>query len=147
MSGSRLPGDDGSTKRQKKETRAEARLDGRLAERFDHYRNEEDMTNAGLVREALDDFLPDGEGDYLKPADPKLADAYLRLARPEKRVLSVARAVDLLAETECAQLPKEHIKTEVLSQLSRAGFVGIRAGKIAVEPLCPVERIPEEVEL
>jgi predicted DNA-binding protein len=147
MTGNRLPGDDGSAKRQKKQLRAEVRLDGQLADRFETTRQQKDLTKAALVREALDEYLPGDDVEYLTPADPDLAAAYLRLARHEKRVLSVGRAVDLLAKTACSQIPKEHIRTEILSQLSRAGFTGIKAGNIAVEPLCPVEEVPEEVNL
>jgi hypothetical protein len=143
MSGNRLPGDTGSVKRQKKETRADVRLDGPLAERFESYRQEEEFSKAGLIREALDEFLPDHDIRWIRPSDPQLAEAYFFLARRQKRVLSVDRAVDLLAETACSQIPKEHIKTEILARLEKAGFVAVKSGKIAVSPLTPLGEAEE----
>lgn len=84
--GSRRPGDEEGADRHKNDERAEAPLSGDLAARFAEYIEAHGETKSDLVRSALDEFLPSSENSqYILPADPDLADAYLALAGEEKR--------------------------------------------------------------
>jgi len=135
-SGSRLPGDSEANDRHKSDERAEARLSGTLAERFTSYVDAHAAAKSTVVRKALDEYLPDSEGSqYVLPADPDLADAYLALAGDEKRVMTVGKAKNVLCQETHPETPKKLIREEVLEPLSDTPFLTVRYGRVALPPL------------
>ena len=144
VSGSRLPGDEEGNDRHDADVRAETRLSGDLAERFEAFQSEHGVSNADLLRDALREYLPsiDEDGpEYVRPSDEDLARAYQALARDEKRVLNVEAAVDTLSQTSHPSSTKEYIRHEVLHKLQKAGLVGIRSGRIGIHPLTPTSEV------
>lgn len=143
MSGNRLPGDEEGNDRHKTEFRAAARLNGELADRLEHYCEQNGETKSDVVREALDEFLPMWDlPDYVVPKDPDLADAYRTLAREgEKRVLSVEKALDIISRQALPNTDKELILDDVLGALDDGGLVGIKNGNVAVHPLTPIDEV------
>lgn len=134
--GSRLPGDSESNDRHRSEERAEARLSGELAVRFTDYLEAHGMQKSEVIREALDEYLPASErSQYVLPADPDLADAYLALAGDEKRVLSVEQAENVLCRESHPNTPKELIRVEVLDPLDDSGLLTVKNGQVGVYPL------------
>jgi len=137
-SGSRLPGDSESNDRHKTDERAEARLSGTLAERFTSYVDSHGVAKSEVVREALDEYLPDSEGSqYVLPEDPMLADAYLALAGDQKRVMSVEKATTVLCQETHPNTPKKLIREEVLEPLAETPFLTVSYGRVALPPLTP----------
>lgn len=137
-SGSRLPGDSESNDRHKSEERAEARLSGTLAERFTGYVDSHGTAKSKVVREALDEYLPDSDGSqYVLPEDPELADAYLALAGDEKRVMTVDKAETVLCQESHPNTPKKLIREEVLEPLDSTPFLAVSYGRVAVTALTP----------
>ncbi|KAA9399665.1 hypothetical protein [Haloarcula sp. CBA1129] len=135
-SGSRLPGDYESNDRHKAEERAEARLSGTLAERFTSHVDAHGAAKSEVVRNALDEYLPDAEHTpYLAPQDPKLSKAYLALACEEKRIISIEEAKDELSESTFPSTGKEVIEDGVLRPLGDTPFMAVQWGRVAVHPL------------
>ena len=143
VSGNRLAGDEEGNDRHKTEFRAAARLNGELADRLEHYCEQNGETKSDVVREALDEFLPMWDlPDYVVPKDPDLADAYRTLAREgEKRVLSVEKALDIISRQALPNTDKELILDDVLGALDDGGLVGIKNGNVAVHPLTPIDEV------
>lgn len=143
MSGNRLGGDEEGNDRHKTEFRAAARLNGELADRLEHYCDQNGETKSDVVREALDEFLPMWDlPDYVVPKDPDLADVYRTLAREgEKRVLSVEKALDIISRQALPNTDKELILDDVLGALDDGGLVGIKNGNVAVHPLTPIDGV------
>lgn len=142
MSGSRLPGDYEGKDRHKSDERAEARLSGRLAERFTSYVESHGVAKSKVVRDALDEFLPSSENSkFVLPQDPDLADAYLALAGDEKRVMSVDKAEGILCEETHPNTPKKLIREDVLDPLEETPFLTVRYGNVALPPLTRKEDI------
>jgi len=141
MSGNRLAGDPGPNARHDSTERAEARLPGPLADRLEKYVDEHGDNKSEVVRDALDEFLPAREGpEYVVPKDPELADAYKQLARSDgKRVLTVKKAVNILARTTHTNTPKDLIRSDVLQPLDECGLVGVKNGKLGIHELIPIE--------
>jgi len=140
MSGSRLPGDNSQKDRHKAETRAETRLDGDLAERFEDYVETHNVSQSETLRNALDMFLPSiDNSEYILPQDSELKDAYLALARDEKRVLTVDTAETILSKESNPNDSKENIRSNVLDRLDKLGFIGVSYGRIGVKPLTKKE--------
>jgi hypothetical protein len=132
----RLPGDDDTTDRHQQEERAETRLSGDLAHRFSEYVEAHGAQKSEVLRQALDEFLPASENSaYVLPRDPELADAYLTLAKGEKRVLSVDDAETILCNESHPNTPKDLIKDDVLKPLEESGLLGVANGRVAVHPL------------
>lgn len=145
--GSRLPGDSEDTDRYRSEERAEARLSGELAARFTDYVDAHGLAKSGVVRDALGEFLPSSErSQYVLPADPDLADAYLALAGEEARTVSVEVAEDILCREPHPNTPKELIRQEVLDPLAATGLVPVKYGKVGVHQLTPRDEILKETD-
>jgi len=141
-SGSRLPGDSESNDRHKTQERAEARLSGSLAERFTAYIDSHGTAKSEVVRNALDEYLPDSEvSQYMLPEDPKMADAYLALAGDERRVMTVDKAESVLCAETHPNTPKKLIREEVLEPLADTPFLTVSYGQVALPPLTPKEEI------
>jgi len=141
-SGSRLPGDWEGNDRHKSDERAEARLAGTLADRFTSYVESNGVNKSTVVREALDEYLPDSEASqYVLPQDPDLADAYLALAGDEKRVMTVDKAENILCEETHPNTPKRLIREDVLDPLAETPFLTVRYGTLALPPLTPKEEV------
>jgi hypothetical protein len=144
-SGSRLPGDSKGNDRHKAEERAEARLSGTLAERFTDYLDTHGAAKSEVVRNALDEYLPDNDHtSYIAPQDPKLSKAYLALACEEKRILSIEEAKDELSESTFPSTGKEVIEDGILRPLGDTAFLAVQWGRIAVHPLTPKEEFRGE---
>lgn len=143
MSGSRLPGDSESNDRHKGGEQAAARLDEDLSERLDAYADANGETKSDIIREALDEFLPQKNlPDFVVPKDPELAEAYRTLARRgSKRVISVGKALDILSRGPLPNTDKELIKDDILRELDEGGLVGVKNGQIAVHPLTPIDEV------
>ena len=143
-SGSRLPGDYENNDRHKSDERAEARLSGTLADRLTNYVESHGLAKSTVVREALDEHLPDSEdSQYVLPEDPDLADAYLALAGEEKRVMTVDKAESVLCEETHPNTPKRLIREDVLDPLAETPFLTVRYGSVALPPLTLKEDILE----
>ncbi|MBX0322481.1 hypothetical protein EGH21_05495 [Halomicroarcula sp. F13] len=141
-SGSRLPGDSESNDRHKSEERAEARLKGTLSARFAEYVDSHDVAKSEVVRNALDEYLPDSEGSqYVLPEDPELADAYLALAGDEKRVMTVDKAKSVLCQETHPNTAKKLIREEVLEPLAETPFLTVSYGRVALLPLTPKDNL------
>jgi predicted DNA-binding protein len=126
------------------DARAETRLSGELAHRFDTYREESGAGKSEVLREALDEFLPESEvSKYLLPNDPELVEPYLTLAGDEKRNMSVERVESILAEQTHPNTSKELIRENVLKPLDNTGFLGISGGVVGIHPLTPHEAVSE----
>jgi hypothetical protein len=144
VSGSRLPGDEESNDRHDADVRAETRLSGDLAERFEAFQSEHGVSNADLLRDALREYLPslDEDGpEYVRPSDEDLARAYRALAVDRKRVIAVPKAVDVLSQTTHPHTAKDQLRGQVLPSLEQTGLIAVRAGQVAVHPLTPVEEV------
>ncbi|WP_459194700.1 hypothetical protein [Halosimplex sp. J119] len=142
--GSRLPGDSESNDRHRDEERAEARLSGELAARFNDYLEAHGLQKSEVVRDALDDYLPASErSQYVLPRDPELADAYLALAGDESRVFSVEQAESIICRQSHPNTPKEVVRDEVLDPLVDCGLLTVRSGKVGVHPLTPRDEFEE----
>lgn len=138
MAGNRLAGDDGE--RHESDARAETRLSGDLAGRFETFQAESGVSDAQLLRDALDSYLPESDTNpFVVPPEPELRDAYLALAGPEKRIMKVEQAKDRLSNTACPSKPKDLMKRDVLRPLDSMGFIGVAFGRVAIKPLTPRE--------
>ena len=145
MAGNRLPGDHESADRHTSDLRAETRLSDSLAERFEAYRDDHGVSEAQLLRDALDDYLPSSEtSEFVVPTDPELRDAYTTLATPEKkRKLSVEKVESILTSTSHPNTPKSLIREDVIAPLADAGLLGVAGGQVAVHPLTPKDAIDD----
>jgi len=143
--GSRLPGDSGSNDRHRDEERAEARLSGDLAARFDDYLGAHGESKSDVIRDALDEYLPASErSQYVLPRDPELADAYLAMAGDEKRVFSVDQAESIICRESHPNTAKEVIRSEVLDPLDTSGLLSVKNGQVGVHPLIERDEFAEE---
>ncbi|WP_353634618.1 hypothetical protein ABSL23_02365 [Halobacterium sp. NMX12-1] len=137
MSGNRLAGDDGSESRSKADERAETRLSGTLLQRFETFRDDHGVSEAQLLRDALDDYLPEAEtSEYVVPRDPDLRDAYTTLASPDKkRYMSVEKVENILTSTSHPNTPKDLIREDVIEPLDDGGLLNVGGGMVVVDPL------------
>lgn len=142
MSGSRLPGDHESADRHRTDSRAETRLSGDLAERFESYIDAHGAKKSEVLRDALDDYLPSSaNSQYVLPKEPELRDAYLALAGDTKHVMSVESAVNILSKHTHPNDPKRTIREDVLKPLDGSGLISVTYGRVAVHPLTPREEV------
>lgn len=143
MSGNRLAGDDGSESRSKADERAETRLSGTLLQRFETFRDDHGVSEAQLLRDALDDYLPEAEtSEYVVPRDPDLRDAYTTLASPDKkRYLSVEKVENILTSTSHPNTPKDLIREDVIEPLDDGGLLAVGGGQVVVDPLTRKEDV------
>jgi predicted transcriptional regulator len=148
MSGSRLPGDSESNDRHKGGEQAAARLDDDLSERLNDYADANGETKSDIIREALDEFLPQQDlPEFVVPKDPELAEAYRTLARRgSKRVISVGKALDILSRGPLPNTDKELIKDDVLKELDDGGLIGVKNGQVAVHPLTPIDEVDTDAD-
>lgn len=145
MSGTRLPGDSESNDRHKSTYRVEARIkSAELQERTEQYIENHGTNKSDLVRNALDEYLPDAEQTpYVVPQDPKLSRAYLALACEEKRIISIEEAKDELSESAFPSTGKEVIEDGILRPLGDTPFIAVQWGRIAIHPLTRKEEVDD----
>lgn len=148
MSGSRLPGDSDTKDRHTDDMRAETRLSGDLAARFQEFMDAHNASKSEVLRDALDDFLPaSANSEYVLPRDRELKDAYLALANDdEKRVMSVTKAENILSKQTHPNEPKELIREDVLGELDGSGLLRVKGGQVAVRPLTPRDDVGDADE-
>ncbi|SEN04898.1 hypothetical protein SAMN05216388_1001244 [Halorientalis persicus] len=143
MSGTRLPGDSEANDRHKSDLRAETRLSGDLAARFEQFMESHDAQKSEVLREALDEFLPSSaNSEYVLPRNPELKDAYLALAgEDEKRVMPVSKAESILSQQTHPNEPLELIREDVIAELDGSGLLAVKGGRVAVAPLTPRDEV------
>ena len=114
------------------EVRIDARLDGDRAERVQQHLEGTDKSGAELVREALDEFLGDGEpeGPYIRP--PENEDLRRALSTLQKLARgnggTVLRDVALTELAQKFSRSTEACNSTLLQPLSNAGYLVNRGG-------------------
>jgi len=121
---SRLPGDDGD--RHGESERVQARLkDDDLAARFREYVDVEGANKSDVLREALDQFLPDPDsGEQLPtPDDPLLARAHRLIRQRYDGYVMRDTVGPMLAQELGAGVDKSNVWPQVLVPLRRKGWL------------------------
>jgi len=122
---SRLPGDDGD--RHRDAERVQARLtDDDLAARFREYVDAQDANKSDVLRDALDEFLPDPDGNDRgpEPDDPLLARTH-RLIRRRYDGYVMRDTVGPMLAQELGNdgVDKTNVWPQVLDPLRRKGWL------------------------
>jgi len=125
MSGNRLAGDDGN--RGADDERVAARLtDQQLVQRLEDYRDETGESKSEVVRNALDEYLPDpnAESGHPEPDDPTLAKAYNVLrSRHEGWVMRQTAESVIAQEIGRTGLDAGAVWKEILKPLNKQGWI------------------------